>query len=163
MVTLSWDDIASAAQRLAISLQLSATRHVPDWKVGTIILGRGGLATATMLSRFYPQLFTRATYLPCAKVHRLTVPQVRVALRPLWGSDSVLLLDEIYDSGATLQAVEQLTLRCMPGDPAGVWKAVLVLKHAKDRSRVAHYGLQLDTTEWIHFPWEVETHGRSDS
>ena len=167
----SWQDIENQAQEILRQLQRDAWQ--PDYVVG---LTRGGLVPANLISQY------------------LEVPMetLKVSLRDsehgpesnLWmaedafgytnwdpmcsgnGRKRILIVDDINDSGATLNWIKQdWQSGCLPDDErwAEVWGnnvrvAALVDNEAsKSELKISYSAVDLNKAEedvWIVFPWE---------
>jgi uncharacterized protein len=170
-VYYSWQDIENQTQEILRQLQRDAWR--PDYVVG---LTRGGLVPANLISQY------------------LEVPMetLKVSLRDsehgpesnLWmaedafgytshdpmcsgdGRKRILIVDDINDSGATLNWIKQdWQSGCLPDDErwAEVWGnnvrvAALVDNEAsKSELKISYNAVDLNKAEedvWIVFPWE---------
>jgi xanthine phosphoribosyltransferase len=167
----SWQDIENQTQEILRQLQRDTWR--PDYVVG---LTRGGLVPANLISQY------------------LEVPMetLKVSLRDsehgpesnLWmaedafgyanydpmcsgnGRKRILIVDDINDSGATLNWIKQdWQSGCLPDDErwAEVWGnnvrvAALVDNEAsKSELKISYSAIDLNKAEedvWIVFPWE---------
>jgi len=170
-VYYTWQDIEKQTHEILRQLQRDAWR--PDYVVG---LTRGGLVPATLISQY------------------LEVPMecLKVSLRDsehgpesnLWmaedafgypvydtmcsgnGRKRILIVDDINDSGATLNWIKQdWQSGCLPNDErwAEVWGnnvrvAALVDNEAsKSELKISYSAIDLNKAEedvWIVFPWE---------
>jgi uncharacterized protein len=169
----SWQDIENQAQEILRQLQRDA--WMPDYVVG---LTRGGLVPANLISQY------------------LEVPMecLKVSLRDsehgpesnLWmaedafgytnydpmcsgnGRKRILIVDDINDSGATLNWImEDWRSSCLPDDPRWIdeiWGhnvriAALVDNEAsKSKLKISYSAIDLNKAEedvWIVFPWEA--------
>ena len=153
-----WPDVESQTQEILRQISLSDWR--PDYVVG---LTRGGLTPANLISQ----------YLDCP------METLKVSLRDggepesnLWmaedalGSAKILIVDDINDSGATLNWIKQdWPSGCLPGHPDwnNVWNnnirvAVLVDNEAsKSKLNIDYSAITINKAEedvWIVFPWE---------
>ena len=147
---VSWDEYHMLIERLALKV------HASGWEFDQILcLARGGLRPGDVLSRVFDKplgIMSTSSYrdeggtlqgrLDMAKY--ITMPKGELAGR-------VLLVDDLADSGVTLQAVVE-RLRSMPAitelRSAVIWtKAVSVF--------TPDYSVEfLPTNPWIHQPFE---------
>lgn len=159
----SWKDIENQTQEILRQIGNSGWR--PDYVVG---LTRGGLVPANMISQY------------------LEVPMetLKVSLRDsnlcesnLWMAEdafgyeldrpkNILIVDDINDSGATLNWIRQdWQSGCLPNNErwATVWNnnvriAVLVDNQSSNSELLIDYSAvevnKLDDPQWIVFPWE---------
>jgi hypoxanthine phosphoribosyltransferase len=171
-ILVSWTDIESQTQE--ILRQLHQDRWQPDYVVG---LTRGGLVPANLISQ----------YLGC-RMHTLDVSLRDSNSAPesnLWmaedafgyavhdpmasgdGRKRILIVDDINDSGATLNWIKNdWRSSCLPYDPRWIdeiWGhnvrvAVLYDNEAsKSELDIAYSAVTINKVEedcWIVFPWE---------
>ena len=171
-ILVSWTDIESQTQE--ILRQLHQDRWQPDYVVG---LTRGGLVPANLISQ----------YLGC-RMHTLDVSLRDSNSAPesnLWmaedafgyavhdpmasgdGRKNILIVDDINDSGATLNWIKNdWRSSCLPYDPRWIdeiWGhnvrvAVLYDNEAsKSALDIAYSAVTINKVEedsWIIFPWE---------
>ena len=168
----SWQDIENQTQEILRQLQRDAWQ--PDYVVG---LTRGGLVPANLISQY------------------LEVPMecLKVSLRDsehgpesnLWmaedafgyanwdpmcssnGRKRILIVDDINDSGATLNWIKQdWRSSCLPDDPRWIdeiWghnvrvAALIDNEASKSELKISYSAIDLNKAEedvWIVFPWE---------
>jgi uncharacterized protein len=154
----SWQDVEHQTQEILRQLQRDA--WMPDYVVG---LTRGGLIPANLISQY------------------LEVPMecLKVSLRDdsgqpehnLWMAEDayygkkILVVDDINDSGATLNWIKQDWEDFHPSKPepwADIWNnsvrfAVLVNNEASEFKRIDYSTIEINKAEedaWIVFPWE---------
>jgi hypothetical protein len=123
-VFIDWSTIEFLVDQLTTQIRKSGKQY--DAVVGVL---RGGLIPAVMLS------------------HRLDLPMI--VARPtsqLGESENLLFVDEIYDTGATINA---LKARHPSSDFA-------VLYHNNDLPPLKFYGTKQLLNKWLVFPWEIE-------
>jgi hypoxanthine phosphoribosyltransferase len=168
----TWQDVERQAQEILRQLQRDA--WMPDYVVG---LTRGGLVPANLISQYL------SIPMECLKVSlrdESGQPESNLWMAedaygyevfdPMHGSDSrkkILIVDDINDSGATLNWIKQdWQSSCFPNDQerwAQVWGnnvrvAVLVdNESSKSKFPVSYSAVDLNKAEkdvWIVFPWE---------
>jgi xanthine phosphoribosyltransferase len=159
-VYYTWQDVESQTQEILRQLHTDAWR--PDYVVG---LTRGGLVPANLISQ----------YLECA------MECLKVSLRDdtsqpesnLWMAEDayegkhILIVDDINDSGATLNWIQQDWMSsCFPNNQdrwTQVWGnnvrvAVLVdNESSKSKLNISYSAVDLNKADedvWIVFPWE---------
>lgn len=129
---ISWDKIVMSVYVLVSRLMI-ACPELPKYVCG---LPRGGLIPAVLIS------------------HRLDIPLVTE--HDIENDDinfgDVLLVDDIADSGRTLQRFLYNRKK-----PFGVYTICY-----KEKSKVVpeYYSINVDESIWIVFPWEVEQNVR---
>ncbi|MFM2329474.1 MAG: hypothetical protein RLZZ494_1577 [Pseudomonadota bacterium] len=147
---VSWDEYHLLIEKLALKV------HASGWEFDQILcLARGGLRPGDVLSRVFDKplaIMATSSYraeggtiqgrLDMAKY--ITMPKGELAGR-------VLLVDDLADSGVTLQAVVE-RLRGMPAI-AELRSAVLWTK-AVSCYTPDYYVEMLATSPWIHQPFE---------
>ena len=157
-VYYTWQDVERQTQEILRQLQRDA--WMPDYVVG---LTRGGLVPANLISQY------------------LEVPMetLKVSLRDdntqpesnLWMSEDafeqkrILIVDDINDSGATLNWIKENWEDFHPSKPEPwltIWNnsvrfAVLVNNEASEFTRIDYSAVDINKAEedsWIVFPWE---------
>jgi uncharacterized protein len=160
---VTWQNVENSVQE--ILRQMQQDRWIPDYVVG---LTRGGLVPANLISQ----------YLGCR------METLKVSLRDgtecesnLWMAEdafgyeteqpkNILIVDDINDSGATLNWIKQdWQSGCLPQDPkwSKVWGdnvrvAVLYDNEAsKSELNINYSAITINKAEedcWIVFPWE---------
>jgi hypoxanthine phosphoribosyltransferase len=168
----SWQDVERQTQEILRQIHNNSWR--PDYVVG---LTRGGLVPANLISQYL------SIPMECLKVSlrdNAGQPESNLwmaedaygyeVVDPMHGSDSrkkILIVDDINDSGATLNWIKQdWQSSCFPNDQerwAQVWGnnvrvAVLVdNESSKSKFPVSYSAVDLNKAEkdvWIVFPWE---------
>ena len=149
---VSWDEYNTLVERLALQV------HESGWRFNQIIcIARGGLRVGDVLSRIYElplAILSTRSYTADGGTTRgeLIIAEHMTMTSPRLG-DRVLLVDDMVDSGHTLEAVrKELPLR-FPNmsdiRTAVVWyKACSVFKPD-------YYVEYLADSPWIHQPFEV--------
>jgi len=145
--TMTWDDLGTGSRELAESV--FADDWIPDLVLG---ISRGGLLiagalayaigvknTATISVEFYTGID-----------ERLELPMLLPPVPDLidLGSARVLIVDDVADTGATLELVRDFC--------AGrVAEARVAVLYEKPRSSVACDYVWRRTDRWITFPWSA--------
>ena len=149
---VTWDEYNKLIERLALAV------HESRFDFNQIIcIARGGLRVGDVLSRIYEQplaILSTHSYMAEGGMVRgeLVIAEHMTMTKPRLG-DRVLLVDDMVDSGHTLQAVHAELPRRFPHITAirtAVlwWKACSVFK--PDYAVV-----YLPDNPWIHQPFEV--------
>jgi hypoxanthine phosphoribosyltransferase len=147
---VSWDEYHLLTERLALKV------HSSGWQFDQILcLARGGMRPGDVLSRVFDKplaIMATSSYraeggtlqgrLDMAKY--ITLPKGEIAGR-------VLLVDDLADSGVTLQAVVE-RLRGLPAI-AELRSAVIWLKGVSSYTP-DYFVERLPTSPWIHQPFE---------
>jgi hypoxanthine phosphoribosyltransferase len=145
---MRWPELGEAARTLAH--QIHDDGYVPD-----IILGiaRGGLlpAAAVAYALGVKNTFTMNVEFYTDVDQRLEVPMVLPPVPDLVdvGDSRLLIVDDVADTGATLEVVHEFC----SGKVAEVRSAVL---YEKPRSLVKCEYIWRRTDRWIVFPWSAE-------
>jgi len=144
---LKWKDIEKSLSK--ITEQLKESNFKPDV---IISIGRGGMVPARILSDMLG--INEVTMIP-AKMY--TGVGTRNA-RPVIGSLSVsikhknvLVVDDIVDSGLTIEAVIDLLMKSTPAQIKTVTVAI------KENATImpSYYDMTAKEEEWVVFPWET--------
>ncbi len=152
---VSWNDYHHAIERLALKV------HGSGFRFNQIIcLARGGLRVGDMLSRIFNQplgvLATQSYFSDAGKTAdiqgELTIGQHMAKVNERLG-DRVLLVDDLVDSGKTMQEVMEHLRHRYPGiievRSAVIWKkgcSVFTPDYWAD---------DLPHNPWIHQPFEI--------
>jgi hypoxanthine phosphoribosyltransferase len=148
---VTWSDYRTAIERLAAKVYESG------WAFNQIVcIARGGLRVGDTLSRIFKLplaiLSTRSYAGEAGKVRGgLTVAKHMTMTTPALG-DRVLLVDDLVDSGATLDAVKRHLVETHPAI-LEIRSAVLWYK-ACSTCAPDYYVHYLPESPWIHQPFE---------
>jgi hypoxanthine phosphoribosyltransferase len=148
---VSWDDYHRAIEVLALKVYESG------WSFNQIVcIARGGLRVGDTLSRIFKlplAILSTHSYTGEAGQARghLTVAPHLTMTTPTLG-DRVLLVDDLVDSGVTLEVVRRHLLETYPAISA-LRTAVLWYK-ASSRVAPDYYTAHLPESPWIHQPFE---------
>ena len=145
---MTWPELGAAARHLAETVNGDGFR--PDI---ILAIARGGLLPAAAVAY---ALGVKNTYTMNVEFYtdvdqRLDVPMVLPPVPELIdvGHSALLIVDDVADTGATLQVVQ----RFCEGKVADVRTAVL---YEKSRSVVKCDYVWRRTDRWITFPWSAE-------
>jgi hypoxanthine phosphoribosyltransferase len=148
---VTWDDYHHAIETLAAKI------HESGWDFNQIVcIARGGLRVGDTLSRIFKlPLAIISTQSYTGEVGRergaLTVAKHMTMTTPALG-DRVLLVDDLVDSGVTLDVVRRHLLDSVPA-LADLRTAVLWCKGCS-RSVPDYHVHYLPDSPWIHQPFE---------
>jgi hypoxanthine phosphoribosyltransferase len=151
-VNVSWEDYNAQVERLALNVYESGFRFNQ-----IICIARGGLRVGDVLSRIYDQplaILSTHSYSAEGGTIRgeLVIAEHMTMTKPRLG-DRVLLVDDMVDSGHTLEAVHAELPKRFPHitelkTAVLWWKACSVFKPD-------YYVAYLADSPWIHQPFEV--------
>ena len=154
---VTWDDYNALVERLALQV------HDSGYAFNQIIcIARGGLRVGDVLSRIYEQplaILSTHSYAAEGGMVRgeLVIAEHMTMTKPRLG-DRVLLVDDMVDSGHTLQAVHAELPRRFP-HISEIRTAVLWWKGCSEFK--PDYAVAfLPDNPWIHQPFEVYDHLR---
>jgi hypoxanthine phosphoribosyltransferase len=148
---VSWSDYHKAIERLAAQV------HASGWAFNQIVcIARGGLRVGDTLSRIFKlplAIISTQSYGGEAGTERgeLTVAEQMTMTTPGLG-DRVLLVDDLVDSGVTLEVVRRHLLERYPVITE-IRTAVLWCKASSKVSPDYHVDYLADNP-WIHQPFE---------
>jgi xanthine phosphoribosyltransferase len=151
-------------QVLEILRQMQRDNWRPDYIIG---LTRGGLVPANMISQYLgvPMHALHVSLRDNEKDCESNLWMAEDAYGYLADPKKILIVDDINDSGATLEWIRQdWPSGCLPKHPAwdAVWNrnvrfAVMINNEASNYKQVDYSGLNINKQEdpcWIVFPWE---------
>jgi hypoxanthine phosphoribosyltransferase len=145
---MSWDDLGLGSRELAEAV--AADGYRPDMILG---IARGGLLVAGGLGYALgvKNTFTMNVEFYTGVDERLEIPMILPPVPDLvdFHETRVLIADDVADTGATLQLVQEFCA----GKVAEVRCAVL---YEKPRSTVKCEYVWRRTDRWITFPWSAE-------
>lgn len=155
----SWQDVEKQTQDILRQITLDSWR--PDYVVG---LTRGGLVPANLISQYLE------VPMECLKVSLrddTTPPETNLWMaEDAYREKKILIVDDINDSGATLNWIKQDWESFHPSKPepwTTIWSdtvrvAVLVDNEASNSElKIDYSAVDLNKAEddcWIVFPWE---------
>ncbi len=137
---VSWPELHRDAKALAWRLSEMGTF------TAVAAITRGGLVPAAIVAR---ELDMRVIDTVCvASYDHQTQGEVRILKAPSGDGDSLLIVDDLVDTGATLREVRKILPKahfaCVYAKPAG-------------RPLVDTYITEVSQDTWIFFPWDTET------
>jgi uncharacterized protein len=145
---MTWDDLGRGSRELAEAV--AADGYRPDMILG---IARGGLLVAGGLGYALgvKNTFTMNVEFYTGVDERLEIPMILPPVPDLvdFQETRVLIADDVADTGATLQLVQEFCA----GKVAEVRCAVL---YEKPRSAVKCEYVWRRTDRWITFPWSAE-------
>jgi hypothetical protein len=145
---MSWQDLGDGSRELAEAIYADGYR--PDI---VLAIARGGLLVAGAIAYALgvKNTFTMNVEFYTGVDERLDVPMILPPVPDLvdFAETKVLIADDVADTGATLQLVQQFCA----GKVAEVRCAVL---YQKPRSVVECEYVWRRTDRWITFPWSAE-------
>ena len=148
---VSWSDYHQAIERLAAKV------HASGWRFNQIVcIARGGLRVGDIVSRIFKLplaiIFT-SSYVAEGGTQRgeISVSEHMSMMTPELG-DRVLLVDDLVDSGVTLDVVRRHLAERHPGVKE-IRSAVLWYK-ACSKVKPDFCAEYLDESPWIHQPFE---------
>lgn len=149
---VSWADYYRAIERLAAIVQGS------DWRFNQIVcIARGGLRVGDIMSRIFKLplaiIFT-SSYTGEGGMARgaITVSE-HMAMTTAALGDRVLIVDDLVDSGATLEAVRDY-IQARHASVAAMRTAVLWYKGCS-KFKPDYFVEYLPDSPWIHQPFET--------
>lgn len=165
----SWQDIENQTQEILRQLTLDGWR--PDYVVG---LTRGGLVPANLISQYLD--VPMETLKVSLRDGGIVESNTKMAEDAHGGSfdkenpkkfirRNILIVDDINDTGATLNWIKQDWPKVMPNIDSywdQIWNenvrfATLVHNKASEFQQIDHYSVGIDKSvedSWIVFPWE---------
>ena len=148
----SWRDIEELSVKIYKDSQLK--NFTPDCLVP---ISRGGLIPGRLLSELYNVSTIYPIRVQFYKKEFITAEQPRVDFFPhVIHQRNVLIIDDIMDSGKSIQAVLKTLNSLVMNKPKRMLVAsLLVRKTCKEMP--SFYGKIVEGNEWCIFPWESIT------
>ena len=152
---VSWDDYHHAIERLAAKIHASGLAFDQ-----IICLARGGLRVGDVLSRIFNQplavLATQSYFANADKTAEsqgdLTIGQHMAKVNERLG-ETVLLVDDLVDSGKTMQVVVEHLQHRYPG--IKTVKTAVIWKKGCSAFTPDFWSDDLPDNPWIHQPFEI--------
>ena len=144
VLSLGWETIHHAVD--ALCCQVGSNK--PDYIIG---ISRGGLIPATLMSHKLdvPLRVVRAESYDSTNTRVLKdKPTEIVGWFEEYNRKNVLIVDDILDTGKTIEAIKDQ-------DPGRhMWCMAVVNKRPHSHPLTAHF-ITVDPSIWVKFPWEV--------
>jgi|PlaIllAssembly_1097288.scaffolds.fasta_scaffold00015_20 hypoxanthine phosphoribosyltransferase len=158
MIRYEWTDIEADIRILADKIKGELSRS--DRKISAIIgIHRGGLVPAVMLSHLLNLPLKTLEWQTRDQGQAADVDGLIRILLDCPSDESLLVIDEIADSGKTLNAIHEQVgfinarFACFP---IKVYYGVIVKRTACRLDMPVLSVHVLDSEEWVHFPWEAD-------
>lgn len=138
-IILTWNDVNKLIKKISIELKSKLFDANDDYEI--IAIANGGIIPATMISNM----------IGIKQINLFPIVEKKIVLKKIPRLDfrkKYLLIDEIYDTGKTINLVKKYlrNLDC---------KEIFLLKRYKTlRSKDHIYGMVLNDPRWVVFPWE---------
>ena len=144
-LTFSWENVENAAASL--TEKITSSGFTPDI---IIAISRGGLVPARLLSDSLnvPVLYTIRISLYSSVGVRMEKPEVTQPLSVDITGKKILIVDDVSDSGRSLELAEQYII---PLNPAEIKTATI---HYKPGSMFKPDFFIFTTEAWVVYPWE---------
>jgi hypoxanthine phosphoribosyltransferase len=149
---VSWDVYHQAIEQLAKQV------HASGWEFDHILcLARGGLRPGDVFSRLFKRplaILSTSSYREDYGMQRGTLdiaPHITTTHHPIQGR--VLLMDDLVDSGITLQQVQQYLIAHYPAITE--LKTALIWFKSSSVITPDYYHQYLENHTWIHQPFEA--------
>ncbi len=148
---VSWDDYHASIERLARLV------HESGWQFNQIIcIARGGLRVGDMISRIFDlplAILSTSSYTGEAGTVRgeITVAE-QITMTSEHLGDRVLVVDDLVDSGITLEVVRDTIAQRYPHVQA--LRTAVIWHKACSKVKPDYAALYLPDDPWIHQPFE---------
>ncbi|VFJ14560.1 hypothetical protein [Candidatus Nitrosocosmicus franklandus] len=141
-IVFSWEDIEDLIVKISNELNRLLPSCLQDYEI--IAIANGGIIPATLLS--YKLKIKSINIFPI--IDKKVVPH---KIPILDSTKKYLLVDEIYDTGKTIEMVEQYMAT------ANYLKIFLLQRYETDTASDYLCGKTLNDPRWVVFPWEEQT------
>lgn len=145
-LVISWSDFELYAKKIVTAIELSGKKY--DVIVG---VARGGLFLAGYLAY---QLQVKEVAIINVRTYenrKIVDPRVLDLPKTIKG-DSVLLVDDILDSGTTF-----LILDDWMKQTSKIYDRAVLVDKAKSKIKANYVGVKVDSEYWVVYPWEKST------
>jgi hypoxanthine phosphoribosyltransferase len=147
---ISWEQYHRHIETLAVQI------HQSQWQFNQIVcLAKGGLRVGDILCRLFRQplaILFSASYSADRQQGEIQFSQHLAMLSDTLG-DRILLVDDLVDSGVSLQQTLQWLVKHHGADPSNIRSAVLWYKGCS-AIKPDYYVEYLPDNPWIHQPFE---------
>lgn len=148
-IILSWSDVSALITKISYELQTKIrSNSLQSYEI--IAIGNGGIIPATILS--YKLEIKPINIFPM--MDKKVIPH---KLPILDSKKKYLLVDEIYDTGKTIDLVESYLIN------VNYLKIFLLRRYKTDLMNGNNelYGKIINDSRWVIFPWEDQGQGNS--
>ena len=154
-VKINWDEVESVCSRIVMKIGQSN-----EWPNTIVAVANGGSIPAVTIANMMGIkniVYVTATHygndetrLPSVSIKS---PSVLWTFEP---SETVLVVDDIYDTGDTIKAItKQIFASNSNSSPKIITATVFLRENAPDAFKhLTHYGKIAKAGVWLDFPWE---------
>jgi uncharacterized protein len=114
-----------------------------------VCIDRGGAIVARFLSDFLGLKISSFVMVAYKEIGKLSQPQIKEELKADIKGEKILLVDEIIDSGSSFEVAVEYLQKFQPQE------IVTLAPYIKPISRLKPDFWQVETDEWVVFPYEV--------
>ena len=148
MKQLSFQDVMDAAEKISNAIRSSG--YVPDYLIG---VATGGLFPLALISKYLNNKNILTITAKSETINDKKVVEILYSPQISLGGKKILLIDDITDSGETLQMISELVFKYYR--PETVKTAALGSNIDNSKVSPDFFALE-ETGEWLKFPWEKE-------
>lgn len=155
VIRFEWFDVDDAIRGLYDQIQRFLAK---DEKTLETIIGvhRGGLVPAVMLSHLFNVKMVPLRWQTRDQDKYTDHAELCKILYGCGRDDAILVVDDIADSGKTLNDIRRHIGFCDAINPPSVYYAALVEKTTAELDMPILSDTVTGLDDWIHFPWEAE-------
>ena len=157
-LNVSWDEYHQSIELLAEKISTS------KWEFNQIIcIARGGLRVGDILSRIFDRplaIISASSYTDERKRGQLSIGN-QIAMTTNKLGSRVLLVDDLVDSGVTLEQVNTLLRQVHPEIEA--LKTAVIWYKSRSIHTPDYYTTYLADNPWIHQPFEQYDHWQPET
>lgn len=155
IIRYEWSDVDDAIRGLHVQIRRILAKEEKTLK--TIIgIHRGGLIPAVMLSHLFDVKMVPIRWQTRDQGGHIEPGALYQMVFDRWRDNAILIVDDIADSGKTLNDIRRYIGFFNAINPPRVYYAVLIKKTTAELDMPILSPTVTDLDDWVHFPWEAD-------